>query len=748
MRHSIDTPADDYSDSELLSDSNMDMDADELDAEILDGLGNGKSLGMSKPKKQKKAKAKKSVKMDVPAPAYDEAETSPYGGQSLDYEGGDQSRDASREHLVASHDHPKTVHWPEEDVDENYPDAIPLKEVKKPKKNTLKSIIKKGKSKFGGGSSEDSSSYSLLGGGRRSSLSGGRSGRYNKVNFNRFATDSSEEDSDADSDFGQISIDVENRPRRKVRHQNTKTLNLMLFALLIIAVYFILTLTFGGNTGPKGRPSTYKAREKILLHNGTHDFHPTTLVISLDGFHPHYISPELTPHLDNLMRKESGAPYMLPSFPTSTFPNHWTLITGLYPSSHGIVGNTFFDPDLDKQFVNTDPSQSRDVAFWGGEPIWQTLSYQNVSTAVHMWPGSEAKWAPEDAPLIVDPFNQSEALYKKLDRLTEWLDRPLQSRPELMLTYVPTVDTLGHIHGISGPDLEQGIHEVDLLVGAFREALELRNLTDVVNLVVLSDHGMAPTSDERLIFLDDLIDVSQIDHIDGWPLVGLRPGNNMTESELFNKLKKQEPENESWKVYTRKNLPARWNFGGKTGGRYQNRLAPVWIIPKTGWSLLTHEDYAKMDNSYQPHGTHGYDNRDILMRALFLGAGPYFPDFKFEPFSNVNVYSILCDTLHVYPSKNDAQPLTKALIRLNEDWQDDSDLYPGVDFSTSVVEGSTYDELYRAEGHANGTVPTSGQEPSKQKGGKKQSWAEYLKGQTNEAIDWLADKWAGIVGHD
>lgn len=743
-RHSIDRASEDpdYSDTELLGGhddhdgEHLDEHEDEdLDTAILLGLGSRKKLGKADKKFASGQEATKKEKKSKP----------------------DKKNDKN--------DHPhKTVHWggsnDVEDVDDNYrgdEQSIPLKEAvpvnAKPKGNKLKSIIKKGKSKFGGSSGE--SGQALLGAtGRRSS-----GGRYSKVGFDRFTLDSSDEESDDDSDgdFGQISIDVEShRPRRK-RNQNTRTLNLLLFGLLIIAVYFILTLSFGGTKGPNSRPANHKARSKTLLNNGTADFYPTTIVISLDGFHPHYVSKELTPHLDKLMREGSGAPYMTPSFPSSTFPNHWTLITGLYPSSHGIVGNTFYDPTIEKQFWNTDPARSRDTEFWGGEPLWQTLSYQNVSTAVHMWPGSEADWAAGEGPMIVDPFNQTEELYRKLDRIVSWVDRPIDTRPELLLTYVPTVDTLGHEHGIDGPAIEEGIHNVDLLVGAFIEALTERNLTDIVNLVVLSDHGMAPTSDERLIFLDDLINVDEIEHMDGWPLFGLRPKADASEKQIYESLKSQEPEDGSWTVYRKKDMPSRWHFGGRSGGRYQDRIAPIWVVPKTGWSITTHADYTGMGEKYQPHGIHGYDNRDILMRALFLGSGPYFPSFKFEPFENINVYSIICDTLQVYPSKNDAQPLTKALVRLNDDWRDNSHMYPGVDFETNTIPTkATYDELWRRPEHANGTAPTVGQEPTQSDGkNPKQSWSEYLKGQATNAadyvkgsIDWIADKWSSLVGHD
>lgn len=404
---------------------------------------------------------------------------------------------------------------------------------------------------------------------------------------------------------------------------------------------------------------------KRLLSNSTHTFYPTTIIVSLDGFHPHYVSPQRTPALHSMMVNDYGAPYMTPSFPSSTFPNHWTLITGLYPSEHGIVGNTFWDPKLEKQFVNTDPKRGLDPDFWrGGEAIWTTAHKQGVKSAVHMWPGSEVPGIGENGPMEVDRYNGTELLTSKIDRVMGWLDREdIKKRPELILTYVPTIDQYGHKFGISGSNLTDALRYVDDFIALMLHEIESRNLNEIVNLVIVSDHGMAPTSNDRLLFIDDVVDLAKVDHIDGWPLFGLRPQKGVSPEQLYKELeegfkKLDEKIRAGFSYYKVEDFPKEWQFGGTNDAHAFNyRLAPVWVVPKVGYAITTHQNFKEKGNNYTPKGVHGYNNTELLMRAIFMGRGPYFRQKladhkKVLPFANTNVYNILCESLEIKPSPN------------------------------------------------------------------------------------------------
>ncbi|KAG7665094.1 uncharacterized protein J8A68_001403 [[Candida] subhashii] len=478
----------------------------------------------------------------------------------------------------------------------------------------------------------------------------------------------------------------------------------ILGVFLILGVAIFTLLAFKNDS----YADLFRSRNKQILSNSTHNFYPTTIVVSLDGFHPHYINSEDTPTLHNLMVHEYGAPYMTPSFPSSTFPNHWTLVTGLYPSEHGIVGNTFFDPKLNKPFVNTNPKfGALDPEFWqGGDPIWKTASNQGVKPAVHMWPGSEVPTiGPKDD---FDRYNGSELLSSKIDRVMGWIDRDIDTRPELILTYVPTIDQFGHKYGISGSNLTGALTYVDNFVDLMQKEISARNLAHIVNLIIVSDHGMAPTSNERLLYLDDLIDLNRIEHIDGWPLFGLRPKE--TESvdgiykEINDKLATLDPKLASnYHLYKVEDLPKEWQFGGKLNAHmYNYRLAPIWLIPDVGYSVTTHKQMKDNGGDYKPKGVHGYNNTHLLMRALFLGTGPYFKQRldkggKVLPFANTEVYNIICESLNISPSPNNGSHTGSIMKQtLPSSWEDGL-IFPDLDYHVEhiVKSNATYDLLWR-----------------------------------------------------
>ncbi|CCH42521.1 Alkaline phosphodiesterase [Wickerhamomyces ciferrii] len=473
---------------------------------------------------------------------------------------------------------------------------------------------------------------------------------------------------------------------------------LLIFALLVTVVVLSVLLSRKSSGSDKVIRQT--------LSNGTDLFYPTTILISLDGFHPHYISSSLTPTLHSFLQKGYGPPYMIPSFPSSTFPNHWTIATGLYPESHGIVGNTFFDSNSQREFVNILPDKSLDPSFWGGEPIWSTAESQGVRSAIHMFPGSEVKFKKGNKnPSIVDRFNKTETLEVKSNRILEWIDKDFKERPQLIIGYVPNIDTVGHKTGIKGKKLEEELKYVDSFVKNLTQGIANRNASDIVNLVFVSDHGMAPTSNDRLIYLDDLIDIKKVQHHDGWPLFGLRPIPNVTAQELHNDLKATYHDNSGYSFYLREDLPKEWNFGGKKVNQYTDRIAPIWVVPDVGYAITSHDDMERKNGEYSPKGVHGYNNTEVLMRAIFLGTGPYFKskfdnvETKVRPFKNIEVYNILCETLNLKPAINNGSTNIFSIDnKLEESWKDKF-VYPGVNFDIGGIlkHDPTYDKLFRVE---------------------------------------------------
>lgn len=379
-----------------------------------------------------------------------------------------------------------------------------------------------------------------------------------------------------------------------------------------------------------------------LLSNGSALFAPTTILVSLDGFRADFLNRGITPRLNAFIEEGVSPAYMLPSFPSVTFPNHYTLVTGLYPESHGVVGNTFWDPELKEEFFYTNPLAMQQK-WWGGEPLWVTAEEKGIRTAIHMWPGSEAHIMAVE-PAFVDKYNGKELLPNKVTRILELLDKPgledktaesVDMRPQLIAAYVPNVDSDGHLYGPNSTEIRATINDVDTMLDHLFQGLEARNLTNIVNVVVVSDHGMATTDTNRLIQLEDIIDTNLIEHMDGWPLYGLRPKDPAHLQQMYEVLSEKASKNPNFDVYLRdKNMPERYHFSKN------DRIAPLWIIPKTGWAIVTKEDFDVADAKakgvqYHPRGLHGYDHEHPLMRAIFVARGPAFPhkgNSRVEPF--------------------------------------------------------------------------------------------------------------------
>lgn len=262
---------------------------------------------------------------------------------------------------------------------------------------------------------------------------------------------------------------------------------------------------------------------------------------------------------------------------------------------------------------------------------------------MHMWPGSEAHLG-EVEPAFLDHFNGKEKLGNKVSRIFEFLDRPgmedptaqtQDMRPQLIAAYVPNVDADGHRYGPNSTEIRATIESADKMLDDIFIGLEARNLTNIVNVIVVSDHGMATTDVSRMIQMEDLVDLSKVDHVDGWPLVGLRPKNPADLDGMYQGLIEKAKTNPNFDVYLRDtNMPERYHFSNN------DRIAPLWIVPKTGWAIVDKKEFdienAKANNIvYQPIGLHGYDHEHPLMRAIFIARGPAFPHppgSRVEPF--------------------------------------------------------------------------------------------------------------------
>lgn len=375
------------------------------------------------------------------------------------------------------------------------------------------------------------------------------------------------------------------------------------------------------------------------------------ILVSIDGFRSEYLTRGLTPTLSAIAASGARAEAMRPSFPVNTFPNHYTLVTGLRPDRHGITDNTMFDPRRPGvKFSMSARDQVADSFWWDqGEPIWVTAERQGLKAAPMFWPGSEAQ-VRGVRPSIWFPYDEDLGAFDRVDRLLGWLDKPAAERPDFMTLYFESIDTVGHHDGPDSPELNQALRDVDGALARLMAGLKARGLEGKVNLIVVADHGMAPTSPERIAFVDDRVAADQFRWVTLGAMAGLVPATPEAERALVGK-------REHFECWRKSEMPARFHFGTNA------RIPPVMCLAETGWILSTRPRLAERPIT-KAGGSHTYDPAAPEMSALFVATGPAFRrGVVLKPFDNVSVYPLMARLLNVTPAPNDGslKDTTKAL---------------------------------------------------------------------------------------
>jgi predicted AlkP superfamily pyrophosphatase or phosphodiesterase len=370
----------------------------------------------------------------------------------------------------------------------------------------------------------------------------------------------------------------------------------------------------------------------------------TLILVSLDGFRWDYLekySAE-TPHLRALAAGGVRAEHLISCYPSSTFPNHYSIATGLRPEHHGIIDNRFFDPALGAVFNYKSHECAIDGRWWGGEPIWITAVKQGRRSACMFWPGSEAEIAGA-RPTFNQAFDGRLTCAQRVDGLLAWLDLPVAQRPTFCTLYFDVVDHAGHDFGPDTPETAAAVRNVDAAIDRLLAGLVARGLRDTANLVIISDHGMTATVPDGYIYLDDLVDLEAVQVEFAGTQAGLRPRTG-TSAELVAKIQKARPTHVQ--VFLREDVPERLHY------RDNPRIPPVLLLADEGWEVTTRKYVASRRGPER--GDHGYDPALKSMGATFIAAGPAFRHGAvLPPFENIHVYDLLCAVLGLRPAPND-----------------------------------------------------------------------------------------------
>jgi predicted AlkP superfamily pyrophosphatase or phosphodiesterase len=349
------------------------------------------------------------------------------------------------------------------------------------------------------------------------------------------------------------------------------------------------------------------------------------------------------------MARGVHAEALIPSFPSKTFPNFYTIVTGLYPGHHGIVANSIKDLATGRTFTLSKREEVGDPMWWGGEPIWVAAQRAGQAAGATFWPGSEAPvggmW-----PRYWQPYDENLPGNDRVDRTLEWLDRPADERPTFMTIYFSDTDTAGHNDGPDSRAVREAVMREDAYLGRLLRGLERRALLDRVDVIVVSDHGMSAVNNRRVVFVDDYISLDHVEIIDINPTLGLFPNPGKEES-VYRALASAHPR---LQVYRREQTPERWHY------RDHPRIPPIVGVVDEGWQVMRRQRLADIvaRRVRGDGGAHGYDPATAKsMGALFVAAGPSFKQRVTVPaFENVHVYNALAEILDIEPARNDGDP--------------------------------------------------------------------------------------------
>ncbi len=368
------------------------------------------------------------------------------------------------------------------------------------------------------------------------------------------------------------------------------------------------------------------------------------VLVSLDGFRWDYAVRDHATHLLALGKHGVWAPDgMFPAYPSLTFPNHYTIATGLYPEHHGLVANNFYDPTRNARYSMSDVEAVTDGSWYGGVPLWSLAEGQGMRTACLIWVGCEAKiagfrpsyYATFDAKTQSTPRAQQ----ARVDDVVALLRLPAADRPHLILVYYSEPDHEGHEFGPDAPETREAALRMDALVGKLKDALQASGLP--VDLVVVSDHGMVKSE-------GDWIDLDRFADLAGFDAVGdlLYGKTEEDRARVYNQLKKASSQ---FIVYRRKNVPASLNFN-------ENPREGDPVVVATGpYAIRAHAPPAGQTAHPPTIGMHGFDPHLLPeMKASFFAAGPDLVEGKtVVPFDNVNLYPWMAHLLGLHPPKND-----------------------------------------------------------------------------------------------
>lgn len=369
---------------------------------------------------------------------------------------------------------------------------------------------------------------------------------------------------------------------------------------------------------------------------------PYTILISFDGFRWDYPNRGITPTLIRISENGVSAASLQPSFPTKTFPNHYSIVTGLYPQNHGIIANNMYDQYYDEYFSLGDREAVENSRWYKGEAIWETARKQGIKTASYFWPGSEIN-IDYRRPDYFHYYDHARPYLERIDGVINWMNLPYPERPKFITLYFDATDTDGHKYGPDSHEINQTIMKLDTLLKNLIDKLQEIHLFDSTNIILVSDHGMSKISSDKIINVDEIIGGLEYKNVEYGPIMFIFPEKDIKDL-MYNRLKKNE---KYYRVYMKDNLPEHFHLTAS------HLFSEIFMVAEPGWSLITNKISESYKNKNFNGGDHGYDNYHLDMHGIFIATGPSFKKgYRTGTVKNIDIYPMLCKILNLNPKQN------------------------------------------------------------------------------------------------